>query len=234
MEQRRSFSTSAAGNRTQYQVTGVTGQTPVALSMSNTTVNEVETGGAVTVDLGSSAATGTLTLSENGVFLGSTWVSNGQATIILEGFSQGVPNHHCHLFRRWHVRLSNDDVHDKRAKPQLAASGAQPAVAVTIRDRERKEERTVSFAKCDSHRERPCRNARLFRGKTISNAVVLLLAVCIIPAGHAQSQTNPPVLIAPPVVDAIDENNVSILSGEEQFTVPAIKMGDVAFTPFFI
>lgn len=83
------FQYDAAGNRTQYQVTGVTGQTAVTLSMSNTAVNEMQAGGAVTVNLGSSAATGTLTLSENGVYLGSTWVSNGQTTIILQGLTKG-------------------------------------------------------------------------------------------------------------------------------------------------
>lgn len=61
-------------------------------------------------------------------------------------------------------------------------------------------------------------------------AAALLLAVCAIPA--ARAQTNPPVVIAPPIVDAIDENDVSILSDKEQFAVPAIKMGDVSFTPF--
>lgn len=60
----------------------------------------------------------------------------------------------------------------------------------------------------------------------------LFLVLGAISSMRAHSQSNPPVLIAPPVVDAIDENNVSILSGEEQFTIPALKMGDVAFTPF--
>lgn len=70
------------------------------------------------------------------------------------------------------------------------------------------------------------------RRGTARAATALLLSMCAIPAVRAQTQTNPPTLIAPPIVDAIDENNVSLLSGEEQFTVPAIKMGDVSFTPF--
>lgn len=63
-------------------------------------------------------------------------------------------------------------------------------------------------------------------------AAALLIAVCATPPLRAQSQTAPPVIIAPPVDDAIDQNNVSVLGGEEQFTIPAIKMGDVSFTPF--
>jgi hypothetical protein len=58
----------------------------------------------------------------------------------------------------------------------------------------------------------------------------VLFATCIISSVQAQSQTNPPVLIAPPTVYVVDENRVSILSGEQQFTIPALKMGDVSFT----
>ena len=61
----------------------------------------------------------------------------------------------------------------------------------------------------------------------------LCLAGCGILSAQAQS-TSPSVIIVPPVVDAIGENHVSILSGLDEFTIPALKMGDVSFTPFSI
>lgn len=79
-----------AGNRMQYQVSGVPGQTPVTLSMTTPVVNETVTGATITVNVGPSSATGTLTLTENGQYLGSTWVSGGQASVIIEGLSKGA------------------------------------------------------------------------------------------------------------------------------------------------
>lgn len=79
-----------AGNRTQYEVSGVPGQTSVALTMNSPVVNETVAGAAITVNVGASSATGTVTLTENGQYLGSTWVSGGQATVVLEGLSKGT------------------------------------------------------------------------------------------------------------------------------------------------
>lgn len=79
-----------AGNRTQYQVSGVTGQTPVTLSMMSPVVNQTSSGAGITVNLGAPSASGTLTLTENGVFLGATWVSGGKATVIIEGLAKGA------------------------------------------------------------------------------------------------------------------------------------------------
>ena len=62
-------------------------------------------------------------------------------------------------------------------------------------------------------------------------AAALLLATCGVSSAQAQSQTWSPVIITPPIVDTIDENHVSVLSGRLQFTIPAIKLGDVSFTP---
>lgn len=84
------FQYDAAGNRLQYQVSGVTGQTPVILSMNSSIVNETSTGATITVNLGAPSAGGTMTLTENGVFLGSTWVSGGQASVFLQGLAKGV------------------------------------------------------------------------------------------------------------------------------------------------
>lgn len=79
-----------AGNRIAYQVSGVPGQTPVTLSMNSPVVNETPTGATVTINVGASSATGTLTLTENGQYLGSTWVSGGQATVDLQGLAKGT------------------------------------------------------------------------------------------------------------------------------------------------
>lgn len=80
----------AAGNRQQSQVSGVTSDTPVTLSMANTTVNVNSSGATIIVQVSASAATGTVDLTENGVYIGSAWVTNGQASIVLPGYPKGV------------------------------------------------------------------------------------------------------------------------------------------------
>lgn len=79
-----------AGNRQEYTVSGVPGQTPVTLSMTSSIVNVTTVGATLTVNVSNASATGTVTFIENGVFLGSTWVANGQASVIIEGLSNGV------------------------------------------------------------------------------------------------------------------------------------------------
>jgi YD repeat-containing protein len=64
-------------------------KTPITLSMSRSVVNVTSTGATLTVDISNPSATGTVTFTENGTFLGSTSVSGGQAIIILEGLSYG-------------------------------------------------------------------------------------------------------------------------------------------------
>ncbi len=60
-----------------------------------------------------------------------------------------------------------------------------------------------------------------------------LLTLLIASGGSpARAQTYSPVVISPPVVDAVDGNHVSILSGKTQFSVPALELGDVSFAPF--
>jgi hypothetical protein len=78
-----------AGNRLSYQVSGSAGEAPVTLGMGGT-VNVTSAGAPVTVSINDSSATGTVTFTENGVYLGSTWISNGSATVILEGFPNGL------------------------------------------------------------------------------------------------------------------------------------------------
>lgn len=62
---------------------------------------------------------------------------------------------------------------------------------------------------------------------------VLLLMLCALLPLRAQSQTTyAPVVLAPPPVDRVDENHVSIITGKTEFSIAALKMGDVSFTPF--
>lgn len=60
--------------------------------------------------------------------------------------------------------------------------------------------------------------------------IVLMFATAYV--GHAHAQSFSPVIVTPPIVDAIDENFVSILSGYVHFTIPALKLGDVSFAVF--
>lgn len=62
-------------------------------------------------------------------------------------------------------------------------------------------------------------------------ALALLLIAGATPPAFAQS-TWSPVVITPPKVDSIDENHVSLFSGKAQFTIPAVTLGDVSYTPY--
>jgi len=86
----QTFNYDPAGNRLSYVVSGVPAQTPVVLGMGNNIVNVTSAGAPLTVSISDSSATGTVDFTENGVFLGSTQVSNGEASVILEGFPNGV------------------------------------------------------------------------------------------------------------------------------------------------
>lgn len=67
--------------------------------------------------------------------------------------------------------------------------------------------------------------------RVIRFAVMMLLLM----VGHAEfasAQTNyGPFIITPPIIDAVDENFVSVISGKAQFTIPAVQFGDVSYTP---
>lgn len=79
----------AAGNRLQYQVTAP-GQSPVSITVSNTVANVTSTGVTLAVNVAGSAPGGTVTFTENGVFLGIASVVDGQASITLEGLPTGT------------------------------------------------------------------------------------------------------------------------------------------------
>jgi YD repeat-containing protein len=79
----------AAGNRLSHQVTAP-GQTAVTITVTNPRVNITSTGGVLTVNVAGSAPGGTVTFTEDGVFLGIATVVNGQASITVEGLARGL------------------------------------------------------------------------------------------------------------------------------------------------
>jgi YD repeat-containing protein len=79
--------------------------------------------------------------------------------------------------------------------------------------------------------DRSAATARSFGAFAHGLLLLTFLVVSCVSAAQAQS-SYAPVVITPPVVDAVDENHVSILSGKTQFSVPAVKLGDVSFAPF--
>ena len=68
----------------------ISSQTAVTLSMSSSVINVTSGGANLTVNLSNPSATGTVTFTENGTVLGSAAVSNGKASIVLQGLSYGV------------------------------------------------------------------------------------------------------------------------------------------------
>jgi hypothetical protein len=86
----QTFQYDRAGNRQTYTVSGAVADTSVTLSMSNSVVNVTSAGAGIMVNVSDSSASGTVTFTENGVFLGSTWVASGVAGVILQGLPTGV------------------------------------------------------------------------------------------------------------------------------------------------
>lgn len=80
----QSYQYDAAGNRLQYQVTASAG-----LMAPGSVVNAATEGTALTVSVDDPTASGTVTFTENGVFLGSAPVIEGQASLTVENFPTG-------------------------------------------------------------------------------------------------------------------------------------------------
>jgi YD repeat-containing protein len=77
--------------------------------------------------------------------------------------------------------------------------------------------------------------AAAFRLAKFAGCAALVALLHAIQADTAQAQSGPPpapLILTRPVVDYLDENRVSIVSGKAQFTVPALKLGDVSFVPY--
>src|SRR5581483_5214323 len=68
-------------------------------------------------------------------------------------------------------------------------------------------------------------------GSLLLRALALVLVATHVNGAQAQTQYSP-VVVTPPIVNAIDENFVSMFTGQTQFTIPALQLGDVSFVPF--
>jgi hypothetical protein len=79
----------AAGNRLQ-ETASAPGQTAVSLSVPSTTALVTSAGITLTVNVSGAAPGGTVTFTENGVFLGIAYVTGGQAAISFEGLPSGA------------------------------------------------------------------------------------------------------------------------------------------------
>jgi YD repeat-containing protein len=86
----RTYQLDSAGNRTQVQVTGAPISATVGLS-SIGSISVTSSGGAVIgVNLsGAGSLGGTVTFTENGVYLGSAFIADGQASVFLLGLALG-------------------------------------------------------------------------------------------------------------------------------------------------
>jgi hypothetical protein len=73
-------------------------------------------------------------------------------------------------------------------------------------------------------------NGHMFRVIMVYAAILAALAVCQL--SSAEAQTYSPVMITQPIINMVDENHVSMVSGRPQFAIPALKLGDVSFTPY--
>lgn len=67
--------------------------------------------------------------------------------------------------------------------------------------------------------------------KTIFGALALAVCFLVSPAAQAQSTSYSPIALTTPTVDTVDGNHVSVLTGKTHFVIPALKMGDVSFSP---
>lgn len=87
----RTVAYDAADNRTQIQVSGSSSGGSVSISALGGVANATSAGVTIGVNIsGATPATGMVTFTENGVFLGSAFVYDGQASVFLEGFALGT------------------------------------------------------------------------------------------------------------------------------------------------
>jgi YD repeat-containing protein len=87
----RTFEYDATDNRTHIQVSGSSSSGSVTIAAQGGVANATSAGVAIGVNIsGATPPTGMVTFTENGVFLGSAFVYDGQASVFLEGFSVGI------------------------------------------------------------------------------------------------------------------------------------------------
>lgn len=67
--------------------------------------------------------------------------------------------------------------------------------------------------------------------RSVPLAWLAAMTTVVYPSAHAQSTYVPPT-IATPIVDLIDENHVSILTGKTSFSIKALELGGLSFAPY--
>ena len=87
----RSYQYDATDNRTLLIVSGSSAGGTVTISAQGAVANATNAGVVIGVNIsGSPPPTGMVTFTENGLFLGSAFIYDGQATVLLEGFAHGT------------------------------------------------------------------------------------------------------------------------------------------------
>jgi YD repeat-containing protein len=86
----REYRYDATDNRTQFLLTGAPGFGSVTITPLGSVANVTSVGVTIAVNIIGSPPSGTVTFTENGVFLGTAFVNGGQASINLEGFPAGL------------------------------------------------------------------------------------------------------------------------------------------------
>jgi hypothetical protein len=87
----RAYQYDATDNRTSLVVSGSSSSGTVTITAQGATANTTSVGVSLGVNIsGSPAPTGMVTFTENGIFLGSAFVYDGQASVLLEGFALGT------------------------------------------------------------------------------------------------------------------------------------------------
>jgi hypothetical protein len=86
----RQYGYDAADNRTSVQISGVVTRGSVTIVPVSAVANVSSVGVTLGVTISGSSPSGMVTFTENGNFLGSAFVSQGQASVILEGFPVGT------------------------------------------------------------------------------------------------------------------------------------------------
>jgi hypothetical protein len=86
----RTYQYDAADNRTQFQISGASGGGTVNITPQGAVANQTSVGVVIGVNISGTSPSGMVTFTENGVFLGSAFVYDGQASVLLEGFALGA------------------------------------------------------------------------------------------------------------------------------------------------
>jgi hypothetical protein len=87
----RAYQYDATDNRTSLVVSGSSSNGTVTITAQGARANVTSVGVSIGVSIsGSPAPTGMVTFTENSVFLGSAFVYDGQASVLLEGFAVGT------------------------------------------------------------------------------------------------------------------------------------------------